>query len=68
RTQLPYSLFVAFLALTCGYLISSFGIKSRWCILLGVSVMTCLLLAITWRQRTKNSSADNLEPPHQGTG
>ncbi|MHC4911648.1 MAG: Na+/H+ antiporter NhaC family protein [Planctomycetota bacterium] len=68
RTQLPYSLFVAFLALTCGYLISSSGIKTRWCLLLGVSVMTCLLVAITWRQRTKNSSAAALEFPHQGTG
>ncbi|MBN1806257.1 MAG: hypothetical protein JW837_13500 [Sedimentisphaerales bacterium] len=44
RTQLPYSLFVAGLALFCAYLPSSFGLASRWSFILAIFVMICFFL------------------------
>jgi Na+/H+ antiporter NhaC len=41
RTQLPYSLFVAGLALFCAYLPSAFGLAPGWSFILAISVMTC---------------------------
>lgn len=41
RTQLPYSLFVAGLALFCAYLPSAFGLAPGWSFVLAISVMTC---------------------------
>lgn len=43
RTQLPYSLFVAGLALLFAYLPSSLGLAPLWSLVLGISVMVCLL-------------------------
>ena len=52
RTQLPYSLFVAALALLCAYIPSAMGLPPSWSLLMAVLVMTCLLLVITRRQET----------------
>ena len=51
RTQLPYSLFVAALALLCAYIPSAMGLAPLWSLALALLVMTCLLLAITRRQK-----------------
>jgi Na+/H+ antiporter NhaC len=47
RTQLPYSLFVAGLALLCAYLPSALGLAPRLSFLLAALVTMCLLFAIT---------------------
>ena len=46
RTQLPYSLFVAGLALFCAYLPSAFGLAPGWSFVLAISVMTCFFVAL----------------------
>jgi len=46
RTQLPYSLFVAGLALLCAYLPSALGLASRWSFLLALIVMVCFFVAM----------------------
>ncbi len=46
RTQLPYSLFVAGLALFCAYLPSAFGLAPGWSFVLAISVMTCFFAAL----------------------
>lgn len=51
RTQLPYSLFVAALALLCAYVPSSLGLAPGWSMLLAVTVMVCILIALTRRKR-----------------
>ncbi len=51
RTQLPYSLFVAALALLCAYLPSAMGLAPLWSLTLAVLAMICLLLALA--RRTK---------------
>jgi Na+/H+ antiporter NhaC len=52
RTQLPYSLLVAGLALFCAYLPSAFGLPSRWSIILAIFVMICIFAALS---RYKNA-------------
>ena len=52
RTQLPYSLFVAGLALFCSYLPSAFGIAPGWSFVVAISVMTCFFVALA---RYKNA-------------
>jgi Na+/H+ antiporter NhaC len=52
RTQLPYSLFVAGLALFCAYLPSAFGLAPGWSFVLAISVMTCFFVALA---RYKNA-------------
>jgi len=52
RTQLPYSLFVAALALLCAYIPSATGLPPLWSLLIAILAMTCLLLLLT---RSKNS-------------
>ena len=47
RTQLPYSLFVAGLALSFAYLPSSLGLASRWSFLMAVSVMACFFIILS---------------------
>ncbi|MFH1719716.1 MAG: Na+/H+ antiporter NhaC family protein [Planctomycetota bacterium] len=49
RTQLPYSLFVAALALLFAYVPSSLGLATRWSLVLAISVMVCLLVIMTGR-------------------
>jgi len=51
RTQLPYSLLVAALALLCAYLPSALGLSPLWSLALAVLVMTCLLLVLARRKK-----------------
>ncbi|MBN1124338.1 MAG: Na+/H+ antiporter NhaC family protein [Sedimentisphaerales bacterium] len=44
RTQLPYSLFIAALALTVAYLPASFGLPSLICIIIGILIVIGILL------------------------
>ena len=53
RTQLPYSVFGALLAFTCGYVPSALGLSWIWCITLAISLMTVFFLALAWYERTK---------------
>jgi Na+/H+ antiporter NhaC len=46
RTQLPYSLYVAAIALSLAYLPAAFGLKSRYTILLAATTMIILLLLL----------------------
>jgi Na+/H+ antiporter NhaC len=46
RTQLPYSLFVASLALLCAYLPSALGLAPRWSLLLAVTLMVCFFVVL----------------------
>jgi Na+/H+ antiporter NhaC len=46
RTQLPYSLLVAAMALLCGYLPSAFGFSSRLSLLLAMLVIVCLFVVL----------------------
>ncbi|MHC4566174.1 MAG: Na+/H+ antiporter NhaC family protein, partial [Planctomycetota bacterium] len=52
RTQLPYSLFVAALALLCAYLPSALGLAPRWSLLLAVTIMIGFLFAMTRLRKT----------------
>ena len=54
RTQLPYSLFVAALALLCGYLPSAFGINRLVCISAAVLAMIIFLALLRWKTATEN--------------
>ncbi|MHC4146129.1 MAG: Na+/H+ antiporter NhaC family protein [Planctomycetota bacterium] len=47
RTQLPYSLFVAGLALLCAYVPSALGLAPRYSLLLATAVMLCFFVAIS---------------------
>jgi Na+/H+ antiporter NhaC len=51
RTQLPYSLFVAAIALLCAYVPSALGLPPGWSLLLAVTVMVCIFIALTRRKR-----------------
>ncbi len=46
RTQLPYSLFVAGLALFCAYLPSAFGLAPGWSFVLAISAMVCFFVTL----------------------
>jgi len=52
RTQLPYSLLVAAVALLCAYLPSALGLPGGLSLILGVFVMVCLLLLIARGETT----------------
>ena len=52
RTQLPYSLVVAGLALFCAYLPSAFGLAPGWSFILAISAMICFFAALA---RYKNA-------------
>jgi len=47
RTQLPYSLFVAGLALFFAYLPSAFGLAPGWSFVLAISAMACFLVILS---------------------
>jgi Na+/H+ antiporter NhaC len=47
RTQLPYSLFVAGLALLCAYVPSALGLAPRYSLLLAIAIMLCFFVAIS---------------------
>jgi Na+/H+ antiporter NhaC len=55
RTQLPYSLFVAGLALFFAYLPSALGLRSVWSFVLAVSVMGCFLIILVKRRKASVS-------------
>lgn len=50
RTQLPYSIFVALLAISCGYIPSVYGLAWGWSVLLSLSVMIGFF-ALSGRQK-----------------
>jgi Na+/H+ antiporter NhaC len=54
RTQLPYSLFVAGLALACGYLPGAFGLAWGWSVLLALSAMIGLFMWVAKFQLPRN--------------
>jgi Na+/H+ antiporter NhaC len=54
RTQLPYSLFVAGLALLFAYLPSALGLAPRWSLLLGLAVMVSFFLAMARFRKSKS--------------
>jgi len=47
RTQLPYSLFVAGLALFCAYLPSAYGLAPGWSFLLAILGMACFFIFLS---------------------
>ncbi|MCH7557014.1 MAG: hypothetical protein IIB56_06105 [Planctomycetes bacterium] len=51
RTQLPYSLFVAGLALFCAYLPSAFGLAPGWSFALAILVMGCFFIFLSRTNR-----------------
>jgi Na+/H+ antiporter NhaC len=67
RTQLPYSLFVAGLALFLAYLPSAFGLAPGWSFILAISAMVCFFVILArcrnmQRKRGRcNSSASHYE-------
>ena len=56
RTQLPYSLFVAAMALLCGYLPSAFGLNRLAC--LAVAVLAMALFLTLFRRKTTPEDAE----------
>ena len=46
RTQLPYSLSVAAVALICAYIPSAFGLAPRWGLIAGMVVTTCFFIIL----------------------
>ena len=56
RTQLPYSLFVAFLALLCAYLPAACGLAPLWSFALAVLVMVCFFVVLS-RLRGKKANS-----------
>jgi Na+/H+ antiporter NhaC len=57
RTQLPYSLVVAALALALAYVPSSLGLNAKWGLVLGVLGITTVLFAIRRRARSVSSTS-----------
>jgi Na+/H+ antiporter NhaC len=51
RTQLPYSLFVAALALLCAYVPSALGLAPVWSLLLAVTIMVSFFIVLTRLKR-----------------
>ena len=51
RTQLPYSLFIAALALLCAYVPSALGLAPRYSLLLAIAVMLCFFIVISRLKR-----------------
>jgi Na+/H+ antiporter NhaC len=60
RTQLPYSLFVAVLALLFAYLPSACGLSPLWSFALAVLVMLCFFVVLTRLGRKKARSASSV--------
>jgi Na+/H+ antiporter NhaC len=56
RTQLPYSLFVAVLALLCAYLPAACGLAPLWSFALAVLVMLCFFIILARCRRKKANS------------
>ena len=56
RTQLPYAITVAFIALVCGYFLAALGLFSPLCILAGTGVIALLFFGIC-RLRDEEAAA-----------
>ena len=65
RTQLPYSLFVAVLALTCGYLPSVLGLRWGWCLLLALGAMLAFFFVLTRRRNSTPTEASQQSVTHK---
>jgi Na+/H+ antiporter NhaC len=59
RTQLPYSLFVAILALFCAYLPAACGFSPLWSFVFAVLVMVCFFVVLTRCGRKKANSTSS---------
>jgi Na+/H+ antiporter NhaC len=55
RTQLPYSLFVAVLALLCGYIPSALGLSWSSCIVLAGCVMAGFFITLSYGQKKRTA-------------
>jgi Na+/H+ antiporter NhaC len=53
RTQLPYSLLVAGMALVCGYVPSAAGLAARWSLGLAILVLLCFFVALSRWDRNR---------------
>ncbi len=60
RTQLPYSLFVAVLALFCAYLPAACGLSPFWSFTFAVLVMVCFFIVLKRLGRKKIRSASSI--------
>ena len=60
RTQLPYSLFVAVLALIFAYLPSACGLRPMWSMALSILVMFCFFIILTRAGGKKGRSASSI--------
>jgi Na+/H+ antiporter NhaC len=60
RTQLPYSLFVAAIALACAYVPSALGLASFWSLGLGLLAVIAVLLALARRGQTQPQPAPEI--------
>jgi len=54
RTQLPYSLFVAAAALLFAYIPSALGLRSRWTLVLAISVMVGIFFVVTRPRKSED--------------
>jgi Na+/H+ antiporter NhaC len=53
RTQLPYSLFVAGLAVLFAYLPSALGLAPRWSLLVATIIMVSFFVAMAWLKKAR---------------
>ncbi len=60
RTQLPYSLFVAVVAIVCGYIPAVFGLAWIWSLLLAVAVTIVMFVILAVKKQSVR--ADNTNP------
>jgi len=63
RTQLPYSVTVAAVALSCAYIPSALGLHSLWALALSVLILLTALLALGRRKREHPALADGRSFP-----
>jgi Na+/H+ antiporter NhaC len=53
RTQLPYSVSVAAVALICAYIPSAFGLAPRWGLVAGMAVIACFFVILARRSKNR---------------
>jgi len=63
RTQLPYSVTVAAVALACAYIPSALGLHSLWALALSVPILLTTLLALGRQNREHLALADGRSMP-----
>jgi Na+/H+ antiporter NhaC len=65
RTQLPYGLLVAGLALLFAYLPNALGLAPGWSFILALSAMACVLAAVGRGVKARSCRASGrVSPPH----